>query len=432
MKRSSDQIRIFEQDNLSAPTRTVLAKWKNLVSAGQVAQVPVDKLATDLSLRDVDKITLHGVVQVVGIDNLTIQKTVLRPADLAGALLVDQEEAAELLRLNLEETGKLLEVHGGVKSKVRLDGWGPHVGLDLVHEDLEVVLDWVDVELWVVKVWWGWGDELWAGSAEEFLVDWERFLATALELQELVTVLLTESGVDGVVQAGWVESNAEGDERVHLVVLLGVGLGSLLEVLGTGDVDQDVGEHADGIGVAAHHHVRESDIVVCGEVSGHDTGKHGLLVELNVVEGLQGEGEVTEEAVDAEESNDGEVSQHAVKWLGSVVSGNSHWLLVALHCSKLLVDLGSLDERVQNVEDGVASPCVWVLAEELNLLSVVSSAGNLLTVGAELVELVDELINDIPSPVVLENVSPCSVRQLVTERCLRKVAQGRLVRPSSR
>ena len=138
-----------------------------------------------------DKITLHGVVQIVGIDNLTVQKTVLGPADLAGALLVDQEKAAELLRLNLKETGELLEIHGSVKSEVRLDGWGPHVGLDLVHEDLEVVLDWVDVELWVVKVWWSWGDELWTGSAEELLVDWEGLFATALELQELVAVLLT-------------------------------------------------------------------------------------------------------------------------------------------------------------------------------------------------------------------------------------------------
>ena len=400
--RSNKNIR---PDNLRASPRTVLAKLKNLVSAGQVAQVPVDKLATDLGLRDVDKITLHGVVQVVGINNFTVQKTVLGPADLAGALLVDQEEAAELLRLNLEETGELFEIHGGVKSKVRLDGWGPHVGLDLVHEDLEVVLDWVDVELWVVEVWWSWGDELWAGSAEELLIDWEGLLATALELQELVAILLTESGVDSVVQTSWVEGNAESDECVHLVVLLGVGLGSLLEVLGTGNVDQDVGEHADGIGVAAHHHVRETNIVVCCEVSSHDAGEHGLLVELDVVEGLQGEGEVTEKAVDAEESDDREVSQHAVEWLGSVVSSNGHWLLVALHGSKLLVDLGSLDKRVQNVEDGVASPRVWVLAEELDLLGVVSSAGNLLAVGAELVELVDELINDIPSPVVLENVS---------------------------
>ena len=211
--------------------------------------------------------------------------------------------------------------------------------------------------------------------------------------------------MDGVVQTRWVEGNAESDECVHLVVLLGVGLGSLLEVLGTGNVDQDVGEHADGIGVAAHHHVRETNIVVCCKVSSHDACKHGLLVELDVVEGLQGEGEVTEEAVDAQESDDREVSQHAVEWLGSIVSRNGHWLLVALHGSELLVDLGSLDKRVQNVEDGVASPCVWVLTEELDLLGVVSSASNLLAVGAEFVELVNELINDIPSPVVLENVS---------------------------
>ncbi len=347
--------------------------------------------------------TLHGVVEVIHVNNLTIQQSVLSPSSLSAALLVNQKEAAKLLRVNLEETSKLLQVHGGVEAEVRLDGWRPHVGLDLIHEDLDVVLDWVDVELWVIEVWWSWGDELWAGRAEELLVDWEGLLAAALELEELVTVLLAESGVDSVIETGWLERNADGEESVHLVVLLGVGLGALLEVLGTRDVDQDVGEHADGVGVAAHHHVRESDIVVCGEVSGHDAGEHGLLVELDVVEGLQGEGEVAEKTVDAEESNDGEVSKHAVERLGSVVSCNSHWLLVALHGGELFVDLGSLDERVQDVKNGVASPGVWILAEDLDLLSVVAGARNLLAVGAELVELVDKLINDVPSPVVLAN-----------------------------
>lgn len=53
-------------------------------------------------------------------------------------------------------------------------------------------------------------------------------------------------------------------------------------------------EHADGVGVAAHHHVGEPNIVVGREVGSHDTGEHGLLVELDVVEGLEGEAEVAE------------------------------------------------------------------------------------------------------------------------------------------
>lgn len=276
---------------------------------------------------------MHSVIKVISVDNLSVQKSVLAPSSLSAPLLVDQEEAAELLRLNLEEASQLLQVHRGVESQVRLHSWAPHVGLDLVHEDLEVVLNGVHVELWGIEVGRCWGDELGARGAEKLLVDWEGLLAAALELEELVTVLLAESGVDGVIQSGRVESNTDGDKRVHLVVLLrdGIVLGSLLEVLGPRDVDEDVAEHADGIGVSTHHHVGETNIVVGCEVRSHDAREHGLLVELDVIEGLERKAEVAQQAVDAQETDDREVSQHAVDGLGSVVTGHCHRLFVALH-----------------------------------------------------------------------------------------------------
>ena len=103
--------------------------------------------------------------------------------------------------------------------------------------------------------------------------------------------------MDGVVEPGRGEGDADGDQGVHLFGLFrdGVvgGLGVfVLEVLGAADVDEDVGEHADGVGVAAHHHVAEADVVVGVEVSGHDAGEHGFLVHLDVVEGFEGEAEV--------------------------------------------------------------------------------------------------------------------------------------------
>lgn len=76
------------------------------------------------------------------------------------------------------------------------------------------------------------------------------------------------------------EGDADGDKGEHLVVLLGnrVILSILLEVLGPRDIDQDVAEHTESVGVAAHHHVGEAHIVVGGEVGGHDAGEHCLLV----------------------------------------------------------------------------------------------------------------------------------------------------------
>ena len=100
--------------------------------------------------------------------------------------------------------------------------------------------------------------------------------------------------MDGVVELGGVEGDADGDEGVHLVVLLrdGVVLGGFLEVLRARDVHEDVGEHADGVGVTAQHHVREADVVVGCEVRGHDASEHGFFVQLDVVERFQGEAEV--------------------------------------------------------------------------------------------------------------------------------------------
>lgn len=360
--------------------------------------------------------TLHGVVEVAGRNDVTLKQAALVPPNLLVPLLVDEQPTPQLLRLNLEEASELLQVHGGVELEIALDGGRHHVVLDVVHEDLEVVLDGVNVDLWVVKVGRGGADELGAGGAEQLLEQGQRLGATALQLVELLAVLLTEGGVDGVVESCRLEGDADGDECVHLVVLLGDGvvLRVLLEVLGPRDVDEDVGEHADGVGVAAHHHVRETHVVVCGEVGGHDAGELGLFVELNVVEGLEREAEVAQQAVHAQETDDGEVPQHLIQGALTVLAGVEVGVLAALHGGELLVDLRALDERVQDVEDAVATPCVWVLAQELDLLGVVVLKGDLLAVAAEAVELVDELVDDVPCPVVLSllaaGLAGCALR----------------------
>lgn len=347
---------------------------------------------------------LESIVKVANVDKLTIEQTLILPAQLLSSLLGNQEPRSELLGLHLKETSELVKVHGSVEAEVRLNGGAPHVGLDLVHEDSEVVLNRVDVGLGVLEVWGNGGDELGARCAEELLKDGERLGSTTLELEKLVTVLLTESAVDGVVQTGRLESDADGNESVHLLVLLGdrVVLGALLEVLGPRDVDEDVAEHADGIGVTVLHHVGETNVVVGGEVSSHDTSKHGLLVELDVVKGLESQAEVTKETVDSEKTNDGEVTQHLVEVLVTVLAGNSCGVLSTLHGAELLGDLGSLDEGVQDVKNTVAAPGVGVLAESLALLLVGCLTGNSHSVRGERVELVDELIDNIPSPVVLQ------------------------------
>ena len=78
----------------------------------------------------------------------------------------------------------------------------------------------------------------------------------------------------------------------------------------------------------------------------------------------------------------------------------------------MLVDLGALDEGVEDVEDGVAAPGVGVLAEEDGFGRLVfgggggGGAGDAVAVAAEGFELVDEFIDDVPGPVVLSS-KPC-------------------------
>jgi len=289
----------------------------------------------------VNTYTLHGVVEITSLDDIAIQQTTLGPPYLPTSLLVDEQPAPQLLGLDFEETSKLLEVHGGVELEVALDGRRHHVVLNLVHENAEVVLDRVDVDLWVVKVGRGWADELGASGAEELLEQGKGVRATTLQPVELFAVLFPQRGMDGVVESGGLESHADGDKCVHLVVLLGDGvvLGVLLEVLCPRDIDEDVAEHADGIRVPSHHHVGESDVVVGGEVCRHDTRKHGLLVELDVVERLERQTEVSEQAVDAEQTNDGEVAQHLVQRPVAVLSRIQARVLAPLHCRQLLTDL---------------------------------------------------------------------------------------------
>lgn len=165
--------------------------------------------------------TLQSVVQVADIDHFTVQQAALfGPAQLLGALLRYQEPRAELFRLNLEESSQLLQVHGRVQAQIRLDGRAPHVGLDLIHKDRQVVILGVDVGLRVVEVWGHWGNEVRAGVLEQLLEDGKGLGSAALQFEELVAVLLTQGGVDGVVQASGLESDANGDQGQHLVVLL--------------------------------------------------------------------------------------------------------------------------------------------------------------------------------------------------------------------
>jgi hypothetical protein len=115
-----------------------------------------------------------------------------------------------------------------------------------------------------------------------------------------------------------------------------------------GDQIQDGHERPDGVRVPPENHIGEADVVIGGDVTGGDAGEwrlhHNdaslgtethradkigyLLVKLNVLGHLEGEGKVPEQCVHTEKSDKTEVTKLAVKWLGSVVTHDlAEWVV---------------------------------------------------------------------------------------------------------
>ena len=103
----------------------------------------------------------------------------------------------------------------------------------------------------------------------------------------------------------------------------------------------------------------------------------------------------------AKQADDGEVAEHTIKGTRAVVACNGHGVFVTFLCSQLLVDLRALDKRVEDVEDAVAAPCVGVLAQDLGFRLIGSGSGDSVAIPTERFELVDELIDDVPCPIIL-------------------------------
>jgi hypothetical protein len=67
----------------------------------------------------------------------------------------------------------------------------------------------------------------------------------------------------------------------------------------------------------------------------------------------------------------------------------------------LFIDLGALDERVEYIEDTITAPCIRVFAQDLGFGLVGGSSSDSVAIPTERFELVDELIDDVPCPIIL-------------------------------
>ena len=69
--------------------------------------------------------------------------------------------------------------------------------------------------------------------------------------------------------------------------------------------------------------------------------------------------------------------------------------------------MATLDQAVEDVEDGVAAPGIGVVAQELCVVGGGFGASDAVSVAAEGFELVDELVYYVPGPVVLIRPISC-------------------------
>lgn len=357
-------------------------------------------------------------VEVVGDDAVTVKKATVVLALAVGAAgsLENHELLEDILfgigagRRGVEEGRKLSSVDRRVELEQVADIGHTADGENVRKEELEVALDSVgrrvghpSLESLGVLVGRGVDREVLGASLEEELLEHlEGLITTTLERGELVTVVLLDNSHDAVVRRAGRESGADGEEGVHALRLLGdrtVLVTPGVVLLHAEEEDQDRDKGLDRVGPAAESHVGTADVVVGGHMAGSDASEEGTATQLDVLHGLEGEGRVAQENVDAEQADEREVTEVAVQRLGAVLASNVGNLLGALALllsTELLVDLRLLDKRVEDVEDRVARPNLRRLGEHVELvLRLVLGVGTPL---GERLELVHKLVKHVPEP----------------------------------
>ena len=137
----------------------------------------------------------------------------------------DKKLDSELLLGEVQEAGQLGHRHGGVELEEAADGRELGLLLHLVRKHLQLLQEGllVVIGVHIVIVGHYWRQELGAGVAEKFLVD---LRVTFLHAQHLVPVFLTQLEVNALVDTHGVHGEGDGQQRVHLLILLvdlGVG-----------------------------------------------------------------------------------------------------------------------------------------------------------------------------------------------------------------
>ncbi|RUS74839.1 hypothetical protein EGW08_017396, partial [Elysia chlorotica] len=109
---------------------------------------------------------------------------------------------------------------------------------------------------------------------------------------------------------------------LYLIIELGL---VLKHCLGPLNVQQDVGQSANGILVATHHHIGKPHKVKLGTAVDSQV-KANLFVKVNIFQGLESLVVISQERVQSEKSNQTEIAKHLVERVLSKLSSYTVWI----------------------------------------------------------------------------------------------------------
>merc|ERR1719278_2378495 len=274
--------------------------------------------ASNLSVSNVDHIFINIKVDFgSGLELSLKPRSSLCPHNILHFMLECKQVVAEFFRRHFHKPSHLVKGHGGVQLQVGPDGGKHQLLLDLLHKNFELQPEWLLMKSICIKVnsivcWGNWGQKLGAGECIRGL---KLGHFPPLHLVDLVCVILLSEGcVKRLVDPLWVEDEADGQQDKHLVsllvdliILVGLGLEHSFSPL---NIQKDVGEGTDGIRIPSHHHVRKPNIVVGCDLASRHPAVEALLVQLDVLQNLDGLIEITEQRVKSQKSHEREISQH--------------------------------------------------------------------------------------------------------------------------
>lgn len=143
-----------------------------------------------------------------------------------------------------------------------------------------------------------------------------------------------------------------------------------------------------------------------------------LAVDVDRLEYLDGKMVVAQQRVNSEQANQAEVAEHLVQRQAPVVSSDCVRVFAFRSGFQLLLDVRHVNQRVENVEQAqnVPNASVVRVGELLQLvLALIGQAGTILRV---VLELIHELIDQLPQP----NVGQLQVLRLLEEDVVEKLA----------